>query len=743
MTNYSTKKVNDDQVIVTTCKSHCGGVCPLKVHVQNGKIIKIESDTNIRACARGRAYRQRVYSPDRLKYPMRLIGKKGSGNFKRISWDEALDTISYEIKRVRKQYGSSGILYFASAGDLHHLHKASLIENLLGKTGGYSGCYARPSCEGAEFADKMTYGPVSQPMGGCYTRDNWVKSKFIIMWGYNPLVSSYKGNPGFFIKKAKESGTRVVFIDPRYTDSAATFADLWVPIKPGTDTAMLVAMAYVIISENLHNKSFLDKYTLGFDKYKEYIFGIEDTIIKTPLWAEKITGVPSDIIIKLAREYAIKKPAALLDGLGPGRTAYGEQFHRAAIALAAMTGNIGVQGGSAPGNSLSAMGPIKLGLPIYARIKGCQNPVDIASQPRKHAGPYKGSSSLASSARINEMDLVNAVIEGKKGGYPADYKLLYIVNCNYLNQFGNINKIIHALNKFEFIVIHEQFLTPTAKFADIVLPVNTFMERNDLAEGSINLFCGYVNKVIDPLGESKSPFEIANELATKLGISNFAEKNVEEWLREVVAGCKDIPDYEEFKKQGLQKINTSSGLVAYEDQIKDPVNHPFGTPSGKIEIYSQEIANINNSSLPPVPKYIETWESPNDPLINKYPLQLITTHPQRRAHSQFDNLPWLKELYTHSVTINTIDAQNRGIKDCDLVKVFNDRGAMIIPANVTERIMPGVVDVPEGARYNPDKNGFDMGGCANVLTMDGSSPGGAFPCNTCLVQIIKIKDQLK
>jgi len=177
--------------------------------------------------------------------------------------------------------------------------------------------------------------------------------------------------------------------------------------------------------------------------------------------------------------------------------------------------------------------------------------------------------------------------------------------------------------------------------------------------------------------------------------------------------------------------------VPFKRQIEDPANNPFPTPSGKIEIYSQQLADMNNPLIPPIPKYIDTWESLNDRLARKYPLQLITTHPKWRAHSQFGNIPWLRELEPQAVAINARDAEARGIKDGDPVRVFNDRGEMSIPAKVTQRIMPGVVDVPEGAWYDPDKRGVDRGGCANVLTRDARSPGGAFTTNTCLVQVEK------
>jgi anaerobic dimethyl sulfoxide reductase subunit A len=373
-------------------------------------------------------------------------------------------------------------------------------------------------------------------------------------------------------------------------------------------------------------------------------------------------------------------------------------------------------------------------------MKCGDNPVDVQAPPREDAivarklgrlGFYMG----ASQSRVHRSRIADAILKGRSGGYPTDYKLLYLVNMNYINQISNTSKIVRSLKKLEFIAVQEQYMTATAKFADILLPTNTFMERNDVTSGGIGPFYGYMNKIVDSVGESKSQFEIVTELATRLGIYDYSDKTEEEWLREIVGQCKDIPNYDTFKKEGIHKVKLSQPFVCFEKQIKDPVNHPFPTSSGKIEIYSQQIADLGNPMLPPIPKYIETWESRSDPLAQKYPLQLITTHARRRAHSQFDNIPLLRELDPQVVLISPGDAGVRGIKNGDMVRVFNDRGEMIIPAKVTERIMPGVVDLPQGSWYCPDENGIDRGGCANVLTKDETSPAGAFCFNTALVQI--------
>jgi len=248
-----------------------------------------------------------------------------------------------------------------------------------------------------------------------------------------------------------------------------------------------------------------------------------------------------------------------------------------------------------------------------------------------------------------------------------------------------------------------------------------------------------MNKAIEPLYESKSHFDIAVALAARMGISDFTDKTEDEWLRHVVKGS-DIPDYDEFRRNGIYRPKLAKQYVAFKKEIEDPANHPFATPSGKIEIYSQRLADMDNPKIPPIPKYIETWESLNDPLVEKYPLQLITTQFKRRAHSQFETVPWLRELQEHVVQLNPVDAEARGIRDGDEVMVFNDRGKMVIRAQTTERIMPGVVDIGEGAWYDPDEDGVDRGGCANVLTSDEISPGGAVPYHTGLVQVQKVKE---
>jgi anaerobic dimethyl sulfoxide reductase subunit A len=597
---------------------------------------------------------------------------------------------------------------------------------------GFGGCtpfWGDASAEGAIFAARTIYGTLTNGN----TRDDLVNSRLILLWGVNPATSIFSTNTRYYLFKAKEAGAGIVVIDPRYTDTAATFADQWIPIKPGTDTAVMASMAYVIITEGLQDQAFLDKYTLGFDKFREYVMGQEDGTAKTPEWASKITGVPAATIERLAKWYASTKPACLMDCQGPGRAAEGEQYNRCASTLTAMTGNIGKHGGSAAGGLM--------GIPYghmfrAAGIPGIRNPVESG-------GPsVRGSIDLKERLvrRIHVNKIWDGFLKGKAGGYPADIKMAWFPGSNPLNQRGNANKGVQALRSLEFCVVQDFFITPTARYADIVLPVASFAEKNDLTRPwPSGPYLTVMNQAIERVGECKSDWEIGCLLAQKLGFKDFDNYTEDQWLRQFAKENPEykqyITDYDKFKEDGIYRIKLEEPYVAFQKQIEDPEHNKFATPSGKIEIFSQRVADLNDSLCPPVPKYVPTWENRDDPLVKKYPLQLLSPHPRVRVHSTLQKVDWLEEVEPHVMWINPVDAEPRGVRNGDTCLVFNDRGKLAIKAWVTKRIVPGVVAIYEGAWFQPDGEGVDRGGCVNTLTNDAYSPGGAAALKTALVDV--------
>jgi anaerobic dimethyl sulfoxide reductase subunit A len=724
----------DTYIVRAACPGHnCGGRCLLKMHISNGRITRIETDDRpgdtledpqLRACIRGRAYRRRQYHPDRLKYPMKRTGERGEGKFERISWDEAFDLLASEIKRVRNKYGNSALLVPYGTGSYNQINGRQTAARLINMLGGSLGYYNSYSWACISRATPYVYG--TSVTGN--QRQDWVNSKYIIMWGWNPAEMRDGTNSEFFIKKARENGAKVICIDPRMSMSAVALADEWIPIRPGTDVAMMSAMAYTIITEDLHDKDFIRRCCVGFDNtqmpagcedkesYSDYILGLKDGIPKTPQWAEEICSVPAETIARIARDYATHKPAVLYQGYGMQRRAYGEQVVIAGCALPAITGNVGIPGGWAGGLALQADD----GGPFWNVFPTGRNPVQTSIPV------FLWTEAILRGTEMGPED-------GVRGAEKLDnnIKLIWNVASNILiNQHADTNrsaKILKDTSLVEFIAVQDQFMTPTAKFADLLLPVCTQLETWGLQDGwkyGDEVIMG--TKVQEPSHETKSDYLICAELADRFGIreaytENRTEKQWIEWALERYRATRfpDIPDLETLveKNEGIFTRKVDKPAVAFMNFRKEPENHPLNTPSGKVELFSKTLLDMGKpETIPAVPKYIQEWESPFGEEAKSFPLQALGHHYMSRVHSTHDGIDWLEEAFPQRVFINPIDGEKRGIKDGEEVLIYNDRGKIMMPCRLTPKIMPGVVNIPQGAWWTPDKNGIDRRGNINVLT---------------------------
>ena len=754
------------------CPAHnCGGRCLLIAYIENGRITQLDTDDRpdslaapqLRACARGRAYLRRQYHPERLQYPLKRVGARGDGQFVRCTWEEALGTVAGQLQRVKAKYGNEALFVPYGTGSYNQLNGSHTARRLMNLFGGCLGIYNSYSWGAINIATPTVYGTLVTGN----QRQDWLNSRYIIMWGWNPAEMRDGTNSDYFVKLARENGAKVVCIDPRHSLSAAALADEWIPIRPGTDTAMMSAMAYVMLTEDLYDADFVRTHCIGWDSsqmppgaenaetYSDYLLGVRDGVPKTPQWAEAITAVPAATISRIAHEYAIIKPGVLYQGYGMQRRAYGEQVVRAGCVLAAITGNVGIPGGWTSGLDLQAPD----GGPFWTLFPTGENPIK-ASIP-----VFLWSEACL---RGHEMTSADGVIGSPQ--LKTDIKLIYGVATNCLiNQHADVNRsaaILRDESKVEFIVVQDNFLTSTAKFADIVLPACTQFETWGVEDGwKYGDEVILQPKLVEPPGECKSDYRICADIANHLGFGNAYtegcdEKAWVEWCLDRYRETRfpDLPNLETFIEQNLGAYSkpVTQPAVGLADFRLDPQKYPLKTPSGKIEIFSKTLYEMGKSDeIPAVPKYIPEWENPfpeddngsqtsGRRVAKKFPLQAIGHHSLARVHSTHANNDWLQEAFPQRIFINPLDAAARGINDGDLVHVWNERGELVIHARLTSRIMPGVVDIPQGAWWNPDLDGVDHGGCINVLTSHRWTPlAFGSTQHTIMVQVEKSnhKDQ--
>ncbi len=705
-------------VIPTTGLNNCGGRCRLLVHTENGAIQRITGDPaypDLMPCVKGLHYADTFLSPERLTTPLKRVGKRGEGRFAPISWDEAIEIITREWVRIRDTYGPTARYVNYAWGISGCLSGTSLAKRLLRLDGGHLDYYNSYSTACCAYTTPYLYGTAES--GSTY--DTLLDSKLILLWGHNPAETRFD-NLMYYLRQARDKHIPIVVIDPRHNATAKALGAEWIPVRPSTDAALMDGMAYVIWSQQLYDRAFVTGHCQGFTResmpkdadprqcYFDYLAGTTDGTPKTPQWAEEITGVPAASIESLARRYALAKPAALLQGYGGQRHANGEQFTRGGIALACLTGNVGISGGWAAGAGYchasylnpklpSVPNPVQAEIPCYAWTRAVAAPETMTPGEGLH-----GAESL-----------------------PCGIKMLVNLAGNALiNQHGDVNRtraILSDESKCEFILCSDLFLTPSAKFADILLPGVSLLECENLTspweQGD---FLGFCNQIVEPVGESRFEYDWLKEVARNLGLYEaFTEghDDYRDWLRDVYLGLRqqkpELPDYEDFQQAGIYRNQRHVPLIAFQ-------NRQFPTPSGKVEIYSPALAAMHDPRIPPVPGYVPANEGPGgDP---RYPLQLIGWHALNRCHSVHDNNTAFQRRYPQQLWMHPSDAEPRGLSTGSLAEIWNDRGRVQAPVLVTEDIAPGAVALAQGSWYAPDEAGVDHRGSINVLTSLETTP---------------------
>lgn len=688
--------------IPVTCNKDCGGGCPLLAHVEGGRLTRI-TDNPLRGpymvgCARGYQMPRVVYSPERLTRPLLRNGPRGSGQFRAVDWSQALDYVADRLADIKARYGPQAIMRLGGSGSCRGaLHNSQVLtQRFLSLLGGYTDTTGNYSSAAVSFTTPYVLGTNLAGVDPA----TLAYSNVLILWGANVADNRLGCELEARVREAKARGVPVIVLDPRRSRTARTLGTQWIPVRPGTDSALMMAVLYVLLDEGLVDRAFIERYSVGFDALERTVRGQDGGPAHTPVWAEVLCGTPADVIVAFARQYGQAKPAALIPGLSIQRTMGGEEASRLAIALQVATGNLGRLGGTSGGLTWKR-------LPI----------------PRM---PAIGARGAVAPVCVHVYRWPDAILGGSAEGYPSDVRAVYNVGGNWLVQGSDVHKSIRAFQKLEFAVCHDYFLTPTARHCDVVLPVTTFLERQDVIFPEANYLL-FSSRAVPPQGEARNDYDVFCELAERLGFGpQFSEGRDEEaWLRHLVAQS-EVPDYEEFKRTGIY-MGPEQCRVGLADFVADPDAHPLRTPSGRVEIASPRFAQVGFPEVPEA-RILGTEVD--------YPLRMVTPKARYRTHSQYDNIAWFKQREPQQLWMHPQDAAARGIADGQLVLVYNAQGRVRIAARVTPDIMPGVVCLLAGVwpRFEPD--GTDTAGSPNVLTCtEPTLPSQGSRTHSVLVQV--------
>lgn len=682
--------------------------------------------------------------------------QRGREAFVELDWDEALDLAARELRRVRKHHGNAAIFGgsygWASAGRFHHAQ--SQIHRFLNSYGGY----VRHQDSYSLGAGRTLMPHIVMGMDELMARHHdWqtlaAHTRLFVAFGGVPAknaqvgaggAQAHRARPG--LKALAAAGCRFVNFSP-VADNLDAPADAveWIPIRPNTDTAVMLALAHALIAAGRHDAAFLASHCVGFERWRAYLFGADDGIVKDADWAEGISGVPAARMRALAAEMAATR-CLINSAWALQRAEYGEQPFWATVALAAVLGQIGLPGG---GFAL-AYGPLNLMGSHHPRLPG-----PTLAQGRNAVAEFIP---VARIADMLEQPGAPFDYNGRRLAYP-DIRLVYWAGGNPFHHHQDLNRLVRAWQRPETIVVHEQVWNAHARMADLVLPATTTLEREDIGFATRERHLVAMRKLVEPPGEARDDYAIFAALARRLGVEAvFTEgRDAEAWLahlydeaaRAAAARGRPWPDFAAFRAQGLldlDAIEPPAPVVMLAEFRADPVAHPLPTPSGRIEIHSATIAAFGYDDCPGHP----VWRAPQEwlgaPAAQRFPLHLISDQPATRLHSQFDHAPTsraAKIAGREPAHLNPQDAAARGIGDGDVVRIHNARGACLAAARLDPAVMPGVLRLSTGAWYDPlrlgdaDPTNLDKHGNPNVLTRDvGSSRlGQGCSAHSCLVEV--------
>lgn len=809
--------------VVAPCPHNCGGKCLIRAYVKDGQILRQSTDASPedphnrqqRACLRGYSQQHQARGEDRLLYPMKRThwqpGEpnghlRGRDTWERISWEEAAAYIAGEIARIRET-GEDNAVLCAGAG-----------EGLLEKLGmNYLSAWGTTSWGGWFDSAVLGWGDGSQFVECNNDRLDLLNCEYVVAFGYNPAASAL-GNATHYAKQWKERGAQFILFDPIYTQTADLLHARWIPIRPGTDMAAMLAMAYVMLTEDeegsLIDWDFLNRCCLGHDiahmppdaaddeSFFEYLLGRRDGTPKTPEWAQEICGVPADTLREVARILGRKNRVALLSSFASARTYGAQQLPQLTIALGAMGGHIGQSGhtvGPTGWNQTNNFGPRLIlagdGGPT-GEMTGSGRRTFIAQAQQWDAvlGKPFNPTTLLKTINLAGPEGWKEATRGmdwhkKQEPITASIRMIWNGKAARLTCSEGVKKGIQAHRAVEFVLGQGHFMTATNRYSDIVLPIATAWETEangyHWKDGSEREVMFVADKVLEPMGESVSDREAMIRIGEKLGLPRKAWGTVsaKQQLFNAVAGttvlCEDGRTWEnlceitasdiaswgvegqpqagripiaKYMEDGMYRVERREGdnygFIHKQAFREDPENNPISTVSGKIEIYSQTYADmINNHGFGGgvchgLPKYVPAAQGYEQTRQGAYPLQCISIHTPRRAHSIFHNVKWLDDVCADRMLMAKADAAARGILDGDRVKVSSAFGNTLIDVCVSARMTPGVVAMPHGRWVSVDEQtGIDHGGSANYITGEIAQGLGINGYNTLCVEVERWQQQ--